>query len=537
MKKAELNEEEICRRYIETNDGAAKIAKEMHTNKDRVKEILQKNGIELKKRGKQPLRDVFVVPDWKIEKYPEKDGVEYVAVDRETGEECNDVYNRGGHLTTHIEQKYGVPTPTLYDRHLYYMRTGNYWWEQWFDIVERPKKTTKKCKYCDWETEDVDNRSGAYEVHLKKVHGISKFDYIKEFPEEKPYFALVCETLNRQLSDNIDDYVVCKICGKKYSSITSHHLDTHGITKLEYQKRYGCEDLISKTTLEKCQAASKLGNMNTTFIKSSAPESDIADFIRSLGFEVVLGNRKILEGKEIDIYLPEVKIGFEYDGLIYHSEDYGKPKTYHLQKTEKAKEKGVTLYHIFEDEYKWQKDKLFTKIKHVLGKDDGIKINARECEVRDITHSEAKDFLNAHHLLNFGTNDSVSLGAFHENVLVAVMTFWKEKPKKWKLTRFATHGDYLCRGIGGKLFKYFITNYQYFRVETFADRRWTPFDGSTFYNSIGFEFVKYETPNYWLFCKKFRDMKRHHRLEFKKNALMEMCGYPDTMTTDEMLYN
>ena len=45
-----------------------------------------------------------------------------------------------------------------------------------------------KCPYCDWETIDVDNRSGMFETHLKKRHNMSKNEYIKEHPEDKDYF-------------------------------------------------------------------------------------------------------------------------------------------------------------------------------------------------------------------------------------------------------------------------------------------------------------------------------------------------------------
>ena len=46
-------------------------------------------------------------------------------------------------------------------------------------------------------------------------------------------------------------------------------------------------------------------------------------FIKSLGYNPS-PNRKILNGKEIDIYIPELKIGVEYNGCLFHTEEYGK---------------------------------------------------------------------------------------------------------------------------------------------------------------------------------------------------------------------
>ncbi|MBP5723966.1 MAG: hypothetical protein J6X18_10405, partial [Bacteroidales bacterium] len=278
-------------------------------------------------------------------------------------------------------------------------------------------------------------------------------------------------------------------------------------------------------------------NENMTFTKVSAAENEISDFIRGWGFEVSTGNRKILEGKEIDIYVPELKIGFEYDGLLYHCEEFGKNRMYHLSKTKKAYEKSVTLYHIFEDEYLWKKDLLFANIRQLLGKEEGKMINCNECEIKEVNFGDAKKFLNEFHLEGCPHNGSLFLGAFYDNVLVAVMTFYEDKHLNWKVSRFATNHNYISNDIERCLFNHFTNNYGYKQVDGFADRRWTPFDGSTIFNSIGFDFVKYEEPNYWIFVNKLHEMKRHHRMEFRKKTLMEMYGYPESMTTDEMLIN
>lgn len=153
-------EKQICEEYCNSKIGIEALALKYHTGKLKVKEILARNGIERKKKGGQSNNEVFVVEDWKIEKYPDINGKHYIAIDEKTGFSTWDVNNRGGHLTTYIEKTYGVETPTLYDRRMYYMRTGNYWWEQWFTIKSIDKPQTKHCPYCNWETIDVNNNSG-----------------------------------------------------------------------------------------------------------------------------------------------------------------------------------------------------------------------------------------------------------------------------------------------------------------------------------------------------------------------------------------
>ena len=54
------------------------------------------------------------------------------------------------------------------------------------------------------------------------------------------------------------------------------------------------------------------------------------------------------------------------------------------------------------------------------------------------------------------------------------MSFKKINDKLWELTRFASDYNFICCGVGGKLFKHpFIKEYKPELVKSFADRRWT----------------------------------------------------------------
>lgn len=78
-------------------------------------------------------------------------------------------------------------------------------------------------------------------------------------------------------------------------------------------------------------------------------------------------NRTILNGKEIDIYIPELKIGIEFNGLRWHTEWFAnKGSDYHLKKTEECNRQGIGLIQIFEDEYINHKELVLNKIKHIL---------------------------------------------------------------------------------------------------------------------------------------------------------------------------
>lgn len=527
----------ICEEYVDTNIGVEALAKKYHVGKLKIKAILNENGIKLKKRGAQRNAENFIVSDWRVAKYKHVDGLHYIARDKNNRFETNDWENKAGILTNHINKTYGVKIPSLYDRRMYYMRTGNYWWEQWFDIVLVENKPVKKCAYCDWETIDIENKSGAYEQHLLKVHNISKIEHLNQHPEDKRYFTLVSEQDNRQMSNDTNDFVVCKICGRKLAKIDNHHLSTHGITKYQYVKRYGAESLMSINTLDKYKNLAlkmNLANENNIDKFTSSEETEIIDYIKSLGFECSK-NRTVLNGKEIDIFIKDKGLAIEFNGNKWHTEIFGgKDKNYHINKLLECEKQSIRLVQIFEDEYVNHKNIVFSKIKHIIGCNNNLpKIFARKCDIRTIDRYQAKAFLIDNHIQGY-SKSTIYLGAFFNNELIGVMSFLKESDWNWNLTRFATSINYTCCGVGGKLFNYFTKNYRYNTVKTFADRRWSTNISENLYTKIGFKIDGIVTPSYWYYNNSIDRYARIHKFNLRKDSLMSMGNFSNDMTEWEM---
>lgn len=527
----------ICEEYVNTNIGVEALAKKYHVGKLKIKTLLIENGIEIKKRGAQKNKENFIVSDWKVVKYKPVDGFHYIAKDKNSEFETNDWENKAGILTNHISKTYGVEIPSLYDRRMYYMRTGNYWWEQWFDIVLVEDKPVKKCAYCDWETTDVENKSGAYEQHLLKVHNISKIEHLNQHPEDKGYFTLVSEQDNRQMSNDTNDFVVCKICGRKLAKIDNHHLSTHGITKHQYVKRYGTESLMSSNTLDKYKNLAlkmNLANENNIDKFTSSEETEIIDYIKSLGFECSK-NRTVLNGKELDIFIKDKGLAIEFNGNKWHTEIFGgKDKNYHINKLLECEKQSIRLVQIFEDEYVNHKNIVFSKIKHIIGCNNDLpKIFARKCDIRTIDRYQAKAFLIDNHIQGY-SKSTVYLGAFFNNELIGVMSFLKESEWNWNLTRFATSINYTCCGVGGKLFNYFIKNYRYNIIKTFADRRWSTNISENLYTKIGFKIDGVVNPSYWYYNGSIDRYARVHKFNLRKDSLMAMGNFSNDMTEWEM---
>ena len=80
----------------------------------------------------------------------------------------------------------------------------------------------------------------------------------------------------------------------------------------------------------------------------SYAEDEIFEYISNIvQDEVVRNDRSVLEGMELDIYIPSRKIAIEYNGCYWHSEEYTS-RNYHKHKTDVCESKGINLLHIFE---------------------------------------------------------------------------------------------------------------------------------------------------------------------------------------------
>jgi hypothetical protein len=189
---------------------------------------------------------------------------------------------------------------------------------------------------------------------------------------------------------------------------------------------------------------------------------------------------------------------------------------------------------IFEDEYVYNKEIVLNKIKHLVENHNTLsKIAGRKCKINEINMSNAKLFLDKFHIQGFAAS-TIYLGAYYDNKLIAVMTFLNEGKGRWNLTRFASDYNYICQGVGGKLFKYFIRNYNPNEVKSFADRRWTINEENNVYIQLGFKFDKYLAPEYRYYNPKVDKYKRFHKFAFRKQILHKRFNLPLSMSETEM---
>lgn len=250
----------------------------------------------------------------------------------------------------------------------------------------------------------------------------------------------------------------------------------------------------------------------------SEEEKDLLKFISSIYSGTIIENdRKTIYPYELDIYLPEKKLAFEYDGLYWHSSQF-KDKYYHLNKTSECESKGIRLIHIFSDEWYNKKPIVQSIIKASLNIYDR-KIGARKCEIRELSINEASNFLEGNHLQGYSTSN-IRLGLFYREELVSVLTFQKPRFNKsynWELVRYANKLNTLVIGGFSKLLTYFRKRYKG-TIITYSDRRL--FMGNL-YRENGFKELPPTEPNYFYLVEGVR----RSRINYQKYKIIE--GHPE----------
>lgn len=264
---------------------------------------------------------------------------------------------------------------------------------------------------------------------------------------------------------------------------------------------------------------------------TSKNEEEIMEFLGIDGYE--LHNRDILNGREIDIYIPSLKLGIEYDGLRWHSEIFNKDTNYHLLKTEECERQGIRLIHIFEDEWQYKRDIVKSRLLNLIGKTPN-KIYARKCIIKEVDRYTASKFLDENHIQG-NCNSSYRYGLYYNDELVSIMTFGKlrknlgstDKDGYYELLRFCNKSNTTVIGGASKLFKHFLKEKKPTNVISYADRRWS---NGNLYEKLGFTLNHKSKPSYFYVVND----KRENRFKYRKDVLVK-GGYDSSKTEHQIM--
>jgi hypothetical protein len=134
-------------------------------------------------------------------------------------------------------------------------------------------------------------------------------------------------------------------------------LKSHGILSNSENGKYsiicdscGCEFEILYTLMYKRISNGDSICTNCNPKNQNLEENNLYEFIKSNYNGEIIRNDRNLISKELDIFLPDLNIAFEFNGLYWHCELY-KEKQYHYKKTKECLDKNVQLIHIWEDDW------------------------------------------------------------------------------------------------------------------------------------------------------------------------------------------
>ena len=339
-------------------------------------------------------------------------------------------------------------------------------------------------------------------------------------PAHKQFFSLVMID-----PDKVDEYLEFKSNPKDY--IILHYKDKPTIRQLEND--LGCTNTPIYEILNQNDCIDMIQHCFSNM------EQEVYDFILSLDSNIKIkrNDRTLIKPLEIDLYLPDFKLGIECNPASTHNSsrawlgDDIKPYDYHQMKSSKCQEKGIFLFHIFGYEWNIHKNIIKSMIVNLLHKST-YHYGGRQTYVCEISHEECRAFLLENHRQGY-TSSKIRLGLRLKSTdeLISVMTFNHMRPtigktqdlteEDWELSRFCTKLYTNVSGGASKLFKYFLKVYHPCSVISFSDIAHTKGD---LYKSLGFQYVSKTSPSY-VWCDIY-DSKYYHRVSCQKKNLKHL---------------
>jgi hypothetical protein len=263
----------------------------------------------------------------------------------------------------------------------------------------------------------------------------------------------------------------------------------------------------------------------------SALENDLALFIEeNYNGELIRGKR--FNNKELDIYLPELNIGIEFNGVYWHSE-FKKENDYHLKKHQYFTDLDIQLIQVWEDDYNYKREIVESMLLNKLGKSNSI--YGRKCIIKEVSNKDTVDFLNDNHIQGWCVS-KIRYGLYYNDELVCLMTFGKNRlnlggssaESEFELLRFCNKLNTNVVGGSSKLLNYFIKVNNPKKITSYSKNDYSNGD---LYKKLNFELISTSDANYYWVV----DGIRVNRFNFRKDKLVKE-GFDSNLTEVKIMH-
>lgn len=210
--------------------------------------------------------------------------------------------------------------------------------------------------------------------HMIGTHNYTKQQYYDTYikkPDEG-----ICPVCNNKIKFNGRGYHT--FCSCKCSAIYRQSIYTHNDDVKQFEKENNCINIVTLREIygQGWYKANIIKNYiiygiqtqmyfvsnddillieeyckNHKYSGKSHKEKLLVNQLKQVSINNIIENDKHeIYPKELDIYIPDLRLAIEYNGTWHHSIEAGKPKEYHLNKSLCCREKGIRLIHIYEFE-------------------------------------------------------------------------------------------------------------------------------------------------------------------------------------------
>ncbi len=244
----------------------------------------------------------------------------------------------------------------------------------------------------------------------------------------------------------------------------------------------------------------------------SNAEIELYEYIKSIYSGEVISRHRYEGNKEIDIYIPALKLGIEYNGSWWHSDEYKNHKS-HMIKMDDVNRHGMSLMYVWD--YQWFKKRDI--IKSIISTKIGINevSYARKYKIMKVDSKTLRRFLEENHIQGWASS-ICAYGLVDQHELKEVMSFSKNIHGVWEISRLCTKLGLSIIGGANRLFSSFVAEHNPDLVISYCAR--DLFSGVV-YRKMGFLLESTTTPRYWYINK---EMDYLSRQSCQKHKLVSM---------------
>lgn len=266
-------------------------------------------------------------------------------------------------------------------------------------------------------------------------------------------------------------------------------------------------------------------DIDTVIPWRSKAEIELFEYVQTLDPDCRANDKSPINPYELDIVSDKYSFAIEYCGLYWHSEYHGnKDRDYHRMKYLKCKEKGYTLYTVFEtDDIEKIKRLLYCKMAN------NNSVGARKTKVVNLSPEQARDFHNKYHM-HGSIGGGYHYGLVYNDQIVLAVSFHKSRfnqQYEYECGR-CTGSDIRVNGGVSKLFSHFIHTVRPKSIITYSDLRFG--DGDCYLN-CGMTRQDDTSVNYWYFHK-HNPSELFSRVKFQKHKLKDRLSVFDETLTE-----